>query len=83
MINIREEIDELKLSIKDGETPNITIGKVTSLSHGENATVSNTGDKLNPIFNFGIPEGRQGEQGIQGETGATGPKRRQRRSVYV
>lgn len=72
LINIREEIDELKLSIKDGETPNIAIGKVTSLSHGENATVSNTGDKLNPIFNFGIPEGRQGEQGIQGEKGDKG-----------
>ena len=60
---IRTEIDELKSSVKNGETPDITIGTVTTLGAGENATVENVGTQLNPILNFGIPQGEKGDSG--------------------
>lgn len=47
----------------DGITPNITIGNVTTLESGENATVTNTGTIENPVFNFGIPKGEKGADG--------------------
>ena len=45
---------------KDGVTPNITIGTVTTLEAGEQATVTREGTNENPIFNFGIPKGKSG-----------------------
>lgn len=50
----------------------ITIGTVTTLAAGEDATVTNSGDDENVILDFGIPEGEQGAQGIQGEQGIQG-----------
>lgn len=47
----------------DGVTPNITIGEVTTLEAGQQATVTKTGSKENPIFNFGIPKGQDGVNG--------------------
>ena len=43
---------------QDGITPNITIGTVTTLEAGEEATIVNSGTKENPVFDFGIPKGR-------------------------
>ncbi|MDK0666941.1 Ig-like domain-containing protein [Clostridium perfringens] len=43
-----------------GITPNITIGEVTTLAPGSNATVTKTGTQEAPIFNFGIPQGQPG-----------------------
>ncbi len=49
----------------DGITPNITIGTVTTLEAGTNATVSldATSTTANPVFNFGIPKGADGTGG--------------------
>ena len=52
-----------------GATPNITIGKVTTLNAGQQATVENVGTKENPIFNFGIPKGDRGDNGEGGTMG--------------
>jgi hypothetical protein len=40
-----------------GNSSTITIGNTNTLSSGSNATVTNTGTSLNPILNFGIPQG--------------------------
>lgn len=53
---------------KDGVTPNITIGTVTTLEAGQKATVVNSGTKENPIFDFGIPKGKNGSNGADGVT---------------
>lgn len=45
---------------KDGVTPNLTIGNVTTLASGQQATVVIRGDKENPIIDFGIPKGQDG-----------------------
>lgn len=50
----------------DGVTPNITIGTVTTLEAGENATVTKRGTKEEPIFDFGIPRGNDGVGGTGG-----------------
>lgn len=41
----------------------ITVGTVTTLPAGSNATVTNVGTSTDPIFNFGIPQGAQGAAG--------------------
>jgi hypothetical protein len=46
-----------------GLTPNIQIGTVTTLEPDQNATVERTGDNENPVFNFGIPRGKDGQGG--------------------
>ena len=45
---------------QDGITPNISIGTVTTLEAGQQATVTREGTNENPIFNFGIPKGESG-----------------------
>lgn len=58
---------------KDGVTPNFTIGTVTTLSAGSNATASITGTAANPVLNLGIPKGKDGTNGTGGGgTGADG-----------
>lgn len=56
-----------------GKTPNLQIGTVTTLAPDEEATVTITGTNVEPILNFGIPQGEQGEQGEVGTvtTGGT------------
>lgn len=44
----------------DGQTPNFTIGTVTTLPSGSNATASIVGTSANPILNLGIPKGVDG-----------------------
>lgn len=55
---------------KDGVTPQLSIGTVTTLAAGSNATVSMTGTTEAPILNFGIPKGADGAGG--GGTGTPG-----------
>lgn len=55
---------------KDGVTPQLSIGTVTTLEAGSNATVSMTGTTEAPILNFGIPKGADGAGG--GGTGEAG-----------
>lgn len=45
---------------KDGVTPNIQIGTVTTLPAGSQATATITGTPESPILNLGIPEGETG-----------------------
>lgn len=45
---------------KDGQSATITVGSVTTLEAGSNATVTNVGTETNAIFNFGIPKGFDG-----------------------
>lgn len=44
-----------------GATPNFTIGTVTTLPAGSNATVTLTGTFPNLVLNFGIPRGADGQ----------------------
>ena len=53
----------------DGKSATITIGQTTTGEPGSNASVVNTGDKLNAVLSFAIPRGAQGLQGPPGETG--------------
>lgn len=46
-----------------GATPNIQIGKVTTLNAGADATASITGTAENPLLNLGIPRGADGTDG--------------------
>ena len=43
-----------------GVTPQLTIGTVTTLEPGEDATVAITGPAEAPVLNFGIPKGEPG-----------------------
>lgn len=57
------------ISGKDGISPDISVGTVTTVDAGKQATVTATKDETDPgkvAFNFEIP---QGEQGIQGNAG--------------
>lgn len=47
----------------------VEIGEVVS---GETASVNNSGDEHNAVFDFVLPRGDRGIQGIQGEKGETG-----------
>lgn len=49
-----------------GATPNLSIGTVTTLEAGQNATASITGTAESPILNLGIPKGAKGEPGQGG-----------------
>ena len=52
-----------------GATPNLTIGSVTTLEAGQNATASRGGTAESPVLNLGIPRGAKGEPG-EGGAGA-------------
>lgn len=54
-----------------GATPNITIGTVTTLAAGSDATASITGDTPNLTLNLGIPKGADGAAGEGTGTGLT------------
>ena len=56
---------------KDGITPNVQIGTVTTLEPGRQATVINRGTNERPIFDFGIPKGESGRDGVQGSFDST------------
>lgn len=50
-----------------GNTPNLTVGEVTTLPAGSPATVTITGTPDEPVLNFGIPEGQSGISTITAE----------------
>ena len=52
-----------------GATPNLTIGTVTTLDAGQNATASMGGTAESPVLSLGIPRGAKGEPG-EGGSGA-------------
>lgn len=54
-----------------GATPNLTIGTVTTLDAGQNATASMGGTAESPVLNLGIPKGAKGEPGEGGGGGGT------------
>lgn len=60
------------IGMGNGVTPNITIGTVTTLEAGQQATVVKRGTTENPIFDFAIPKGENGSNGERGEQGANG-----------
>ena len=49
-----------------GATPQLTVGAVTTLEPGEDATVTITGTAEAPVLNFGIPKGEQGDGSTSG-----------------
>ena len=51
-----------------GATPNLTIGSVTTLDAGQNATASITGESPDLTLNLGIPKGADGQPGTDGKT---------------
>ena len=52
-----------------GATPNLTVGTVTTLEAGQNATASMGGTAESPVLNLGIPRGAKGEPGEGGGGG--------------
>lgn len=50
---------------KDGQTPTIAVGTVTTLDPGQDATAEITGETPNLTLNLGIPEGQPGKDGVQ------------------
>lgn len=54
-----------------GATPNLTIGTVTTLEAGQNATASMGGTAESPVLNLGIPKGAKGDTGAAGADGKT------------
>lgn len=57
---------------QDGVSPVLSIGEVTTLAAGSQATASLGGTAANPTLNLGIPQGAQGPQGEQGTQGPAG-----------
>lgn len=62
-----------------GLSNTITIGEVTTLPSGENATATLTGESPNQVLNLGLPRGDTGEgsvgpKGDKGDTGPQGPQ---------
>lgn len=55
-----------------GDSPEITIGTVTTLAGGSRATVTAIPNDKGYTLNFGIPQGSQGKQGKQGKQGVQG-----------
>ena len=49
-----------RFSGKNGITPNVTIGSVTTVEPGTPASVTNTGTFPNVVLNFKIPRGGSG-----------------------
>ena len=54
----------------DGQAATIQVGTTTTGATGTAASVTNTGDSTNAVFNFTIPEGVQGPEGPAGPVGA-------------
>lgn len=50
---------------KDGQTPTITVGTVTTLDPGQDATAEITGKTPNLVLSLGIPQGQPGKDGTE------------------
>lgn len=56
----------------DGQSATVSVGTVSTLPAGSNATVTNTGTSLNAVLDFGIPQGVAGQNGTNGTNGQDG-----------
>ena len=56
-----------------GAAATVTVGDVTTLDAGQDATVTNAGTTSAAVFNFGIPKGPKGDKGDPGAQGPQGP----------
>lgn len=55
-------INGVNAKLDNGDfVPKISVGTVTTLPAGSNATVEITGTGTEPVFNFGIPQGDEGQ----------------------
>ena len=64
-------------ALRDAEIhpmPNITIGEVTTLPAGSDATATMTGTATDPVLNLGLPRGPKGDNGPAGPIGPSGPR---------
>lgn len=59
-LNINVKVEGSGPPGKDGKTPSIQIGEVTTLEPGTDAIASITGTPENPLLNLGIPRGEDG-----------------------
>lgn len=50
---------------KDGQTPTISVGTVTTLAPGQDATAEITGETPNLVLSLGIPQGQPGKDGTE------------------
>ena len=50
---------------QDGQTPTISVGTVTTLDPGQDATAEITGETPNLVLSLGIPQGQPGKDGVQ------------------
>lgn len=64
-INIKGPIGATGPQGNPGATPTITVGTVTTLDPGQDATAEITGETPNLTLNLGIPEGQPGQDGVQ------------------
>lgn len=55
-----------------GQAATITVGDVTTLDAGQDATVTNAGSTSAAVLNFGIPKGEKGDKGDPGAQGPAG-----------
>lgn len=70
-VNMKRELRDLKTYVPrgsgqqgpPGEAATVTIGTTTTGAAGTNASVTNSGDEHNAIFNFTIPRGNTGATG--------------------
>ena len=64
-INIKGPIGATGPQGNPGATPVITVGTVTTLDPGQDATAEITGETPNLTLNLGIPKGPPGQDGVQ------------------
>ena len=64
-VNIKGPIGATGPQGNPGATPTITVGAVTTLDPGQDATAEITGETPNLTLNLGIPEGQPGKDGVQ------------------
>ena len=64
-VNIKGPIGATGPQGNPGATPTITVGAVTTLDPGQDATAEITGQTPNLTLNLGIPEGQPGQDGVQ------------------
>ena len=57
---------------RDGAAATVTVGQVTTLPAGSQATVTNSGTENAAVLNFAIPQGAQGAAGKDGTNGTNG-----------
>ena len=64
-INIKGPIGATGPQGNPGATPTITVGTVTTLDPGQDATAEITGKTPNLVLSLGIPQGQPGKDGVQ------------------